>query len=406
MKKLFLFILLVLLTLTSLNAQHRSINFEQNKTWENIVKKAQKERKLIFIDCQTFWCGACKIMAKQTFTQDSVADFFNANFVNIMYDMEKDSDGVMLRKRFGINVFPTLLFVDPITQKVIHYVIGSRKAETLIADGKQALDPKNNLANLKKRYVAGERKLEFMIKYLAALSAIYQEDEVNRIVPEYLNKLTQEQLATKAGWKFINEYVNDPLSAPLQQVVNEQKKFYTIAGKEAVKSKLEKSIHTATQQITEWTPKKNSPFNEKRNQELIEYLLKIDSEAAPEGLAKLYTAAFVRKKDFQGLLNQMDEVSKYNLIRGKKEKYYFLQNISTLIQCNDTILIKKGIQRIDSMCTITYDYLYKAKLMNCKVSLQTHIGDHIGAQKSQMEEKKYLAIGKKEKGTPRLAPKY
>ncbi|WP_303178592.1 thioredoxin fold domain-containing protein [uncultured Butyricimonas sp.] len=406
MKGFILFTLLAILATRGVYAQNRSISFEQTKVWHDIVKKARQEKRLIFIDCHTWWCGACKIMAAQTFTQDSVADYFNENFVNVMYDMEKDTDGVILRKKLGINIFPTLLFIDPTTQEVVHYVIGARKAETLIADGQQALDPKNNLVGLKKRYAAGERDLEFTVKYLAALSSIYQKDEVSRIVPEYLKTLTPEQLATKAGWEFINEYMDDPLSSPLQLVMSERKKFYTLVGKEAVDAKLNESIRAAVQQLTSWTPEKDSLFNEKRNRELIEYLLKIDSEVAPEGLAKLYLAAYARKGDFRGLLDKMKEVESYNLLRGRTAKYHFRQNISKLTQCKNNALVEEGIKRIDTECAVTNDYLYKAELMNCKANLQTHIGDTAGAAKSKTEEEKYLVEGRKRKVPIHLSPKY
>lgn len=113
MKRLILFTLLIAVVVMNATAQNRSINFEQTKEWKKIVKKAKKEKKLIFVDCYTSWCGPCKMLAKDVFTNDKVADFFNANFVNAKFDMEKEADGVVLKKQFGVNFFPTLVFVDP-----------------------------------------------------------------------------------------------------------------------------------------------------------------------------------------------------------------------------------------------------------------------------------------------------
>lgn len=39
----------------------------------------KKEKKLIFVDCYTSWCGPCKMLAKNVFTQDKVADFIILN---------------------------------------------------------------------------------------------------------------------------------------------------------------------------------------------------------------------------------------------------------------------------------------------------------------------------------------
>ena len=50
MKRLILFTLLIAVVVMNATAQNRSINFEQTKEWKKIVKKAKKEKKLIFVD--------------------------------------------------------------------------------------------------------------------------------------------------------------------------------------------------------------------------------------------------------------------------------------------------------------------------------------------------------------------
>ena len=51
MKKLFLLTLLVAGVMMGVEAQNRSIDFEQTKEWKKVLKKAKKEKKLIFVDC-------------------------------------------------------------------------------------------------------------------------------------------------------------------------------------------------------------------------------------------------------------------------------------------------------------------------------------------------------------------
>ena len=143
MKKVFLLVMLVAGILFGAEAQNRSINFEQTKVWKQIVKKAKKEKKLIFVDCYTSWCGPCKMLANNVFTKDEVADYFNQTFVNAKYDMEKDEDGIILKTQFGVKAFPTLVFVDPATQQVVHRMVGAGSAEWLVEGAKTAGDPQN-----------------------------------------------------------------------------------------------------------------------------------------------------------------------------------------------------------------------------------------------------------------------
>lgn len=389
---------IMLMMAVSVDAQNRSINFEQTKEWKKVVKKAKKEKKLIFVDCYTSWCGPCKMLANNVFTQDAVADYFNATFVNAKYDMEKDADGVLLKKQFAVKAFPTLVFVDPATQEVVHRLVGAGSADWLIAGGKAANDPQNNLSGLMKRYEAGERGAEFLSAYLAALSSAYMAEEQGKVAAEYLGALSGEQLATKDNWELIKKYVSDPLSAPLKQVMAEREKFYALAGKEVVDYKLENCIKGAAMTLAMWRPGQGTAFDEQRNTEMLRYLLSIDYAAAPEALANLYTAAYIRKGDFRGMLDKMKEVFAYNLFRNGAEKDYFQRNIEALTLCDDKAIVEEGIRWIDQACAATSDYFAKANLMNSKARLQTKIGDTLGADKSKMEEEKYSKEGEKRSG--------
>ena len=119
MKKLFVLIVLIGGIVWGAEAQSKGITFAQTKEWKKVLKKAKKEKKLIFIDCYTSWCGPCKMLSSQVFTREDVGNQFNVDFVNVKYDMEKDADGVMLKDKFEVKAFPTLVFVDPNTQQVV-----------------------------------------------------------------------------------------------------------------------------------------------------------------------------------------------------------------------------------------------------------------------------------------------
>ena len=93
-----------------------------------------------------------------------------------------------------------------------------------------------------KRYEAGERGEQFLSAYLAALSAAYMAEEQGKVAAEYLNSLSEEQLATKENWELVKKYVSDPLSEPLKKVMQSRDKFYAVAGKEVVDYKLDNRI--------------------------------------------------------------------------------------------------------------------------------------------------------------------
>lgn len=391
MKRLILFTLLMVAVVTNAVAQNRSINFEETKEWKKIVKKAKKEKKMIFVDCYTSWCGPCKMLAKNVFTNDEVADFFNKNFVNAKYDMEKDADGVVLKKQFNVKMFPTLVFIDPSSGEAVHRMVGAGSPDWLITGAKLAMEPDNNLSSMVKRYAAGERDVEFLKNYMSALYSAYMRDEAARVACEYLDPLPVDSLSASGNWYLINRYVSDPLCPLLKRVMAEREKFYPVVGRENVDNKLEKAIYVATKELADWKPGKKKPFDEKRNRELTDYLLNVDFMAAPAGLAVLYTATYVREEDFRGMLDKMDEALSYNLFRNNAGQEYFRDNIRRLLYSGDKALIEEGIQRIDRFGAQVTKAIDKANLMRTKALLQNKIGDTSGAEISNKEVEKYMA---------------
>ena len=73
----------------------------QEMSWTDALAKANKNERLIFVDCYTSWCGPCKKMAKDVFTNAEVGDYFNAHFLNLKIDMEK-GEGPALAKKYQV----------------------------------------------------------------------------------------------------------------------------------------------------------------------------------------------------------------------------------------------------------------------------------------------------------------
>lgn len=104
----------------------------KKRSFEDAKKVARKEGKLIFIDAYTDWCGPCKRMAATSFKDPKVAKVFNDNFVNMKVEMEKDTDGPILARKYRVVAYPTLLIVDA-NGKLVKQAVGMKSSAQLIA---------------------------------------------------------------------------------------------------------------------------------------------------------------------------------------------------------------------------------------------------------------------------------
>ena len=110
-------------------------------TFAEAKAKAAKENKIIFVDAYAKWCGPCKWMAANTFTDTEVGEYFNDNFIPVKMDMEV-GEGRTLARQWGIRAYPTLLFFDA-EGKEVHRDLGAKKKEQLLQLGKTVVEKKS-----------------------------------------------------------------------------------------------------------------------------------------------------------------------------------------------------------------------------------------------------------------------
>jgi thiol-disulfide isomerase/thioredoxin len=111
--KIYLMKNLVLLTIILLannftEAQKLTI-VDQN--YDEALRIATEEDKMIFVDFYTTWCGPCKKMDKLIFQNDSVQRVLGEHFILLKYDAENDTTH-HLSKKYHIRSYPTGLILN------------------------------------------------------------------------------------------------------------------------------------------------------------------------------------------------------------------------------------------------------------------------------------------------------
>lgn len=248
MKKLVVSISIIIAAVGSLYAQNRSVDF-QHTTFAEVLAKAKAENKPIFLDAYTTWCGPCKYMATKIFTQDKVADFFNANFVSTKFDMEK-GEGLELAKKYGVKVYPTFLVLDS-DGNIIHRLVGSNEAEPFMEKVKLSLNPETSLKGQTASYEKGNRDQKFVRSYLTTLQDAYMEKESEAVAQEYLKSLKENERVSKENWNVYSEFVNDVFSKDFMFILTNRLAFVKAVGDSAVNAKIESSFSAKTMALLE-----------------------------------------------------------------------------------------------------------------------------------------------------------
>ncbi|MBO0933377.1 thioredoxin family protein [Fibrella aquatilis] len=83
----------------------------QTGTFDDMLKQAKKENKLILLDFWATWCAPCHRLDRETFTDVPLGDYVNSKFVPYRVNID-DFSGMDLVEKYKVEAYPTMLVVD------------------------------------------------------------------------------------------------------------------------------------------------------------------------------------------------------------------------------------------------------------------------------------------------------
>ena len=196
-------------------------------SWEEILQMAQAEDKPVFVDAYAVWCGPCKRMDRDVFSQASVGEFFNGNFINAKIDMEK-GEGPSIGSKYGVTAYPTLLFVSP-EGELMHKAVGYQTPDRLINNGNIALRKTNQSREYSQQYEEGERDPAFVLEYMKQLNKA--EKPTEKIALEYFQEIKDIEPELRAQIAF-EAFKN----------MDSQLLKYVLEGKDVIRSVYDQSV--------------------------------------------------------------------------------------------------------------------------------------------------------------------
>ncbi len=160
-------------------SENIGIKFESGLSWKDIQAKAKTENKYIFVDCFATWCGPCKWMSRNVFSQGLVGEFMNRNFVNVVVQMDQTADDVdniknwyldakMIADSFFVNEYPTYLFFTPDGQLVHRFTGSTENGDAFIVKAVDVLNPYTQYYNLLRHWKEYTNDTSYLFSALTA----------------------------------------------------------------------------------------------------------------------------------------------------------------------------------------------------------------------------------------------
>ena len=104
----------------------KTVNFSHD--YEDSLKQAKEQDKLLFIDFETTWCGPCRTMDLYVYTADLTVEAFK-NILAVKIDGDKNRE---LVKKYDVKAYPTMIILSP-KGKIVAKKVGYLSVNDLAA---------------------------------------------------------------------------------------------------------------------------------------------------------------------------------------------------------------------------------------------------------------------------------
>jgi thioredoxin-related protein len=225
------------------NSVAKGIKWENGLNWEQLKTKAKAENKYIFLDCYATWCGPCKLMDKDVYSNDTVGEYLNKYFISVKVQFDSTghddkyvrqwrSDARRIQEKYQLQGFPSLLFFAP-DGKLTYRVLGYAAIHDFIDAASLAMSPKSrDLYNHLEKYKQGVKDFSIMPDLVSAAVELLGDKALSETIAKdykknYLDKLTYDELCTRKNIGFIADNIS--------LVENSNEKFFYLCYNQAAK---------------------------------------------------------------------------------------------------------------------------------------------------------------------------
>jgi thioredoxin-related protein len=193
MKKYYLASLVILFLCIDIYAQVKFIEVTSEAEMREAQQKASDQQLMMFVDVYATWCGPCKLMDQQVYTDPAVADYMNANFVNVRMDGESVYGSVYASEQ-QLEGYPTM-FIFSREGEPVSRVIGFTPPEELVQSLTSTVDNYKSMTKYRAKHERGTLDDTEFADYITIVREMGNQEEAELLASQYLERIMDEKLS-------------------------------------------------------------------------------------------------------------------------------------------------------------------------------------------------------------------
>jgi thioredoxin-related protein len=185
--------LLLCLLPAGIRAQVKFIEVSTLQEMEAMQKKASDQMLMLFVDVYATWCGPCKMMDQQVYTDPAVADYMNTHFVNVRLDGESEY-GMQYVTEQQLEGYPTMYVFSDEGERISN-ILGFKPAEELVASLKTTLEGYQSVKKYRALHAQGNLEAEAFADYIAVVRKMGNPEQADLLADEYMEEVMDPKLS-------------------------------------------------------------------------------------------------------------------------------------------------------------------------------------------------------------------
>lgn len=181
----FIISLLLLLPALIIQAGNGFIEVENPGDWEVVLQKAKSQNKLVLVDMYTDWCGYCKMMDRDVFSDKEYQEELASQYIPVKIDGDSGF-GKKFVADYKVQGFPTFIFFDANAQ-VLDRVEGYSDLKAFRKTSSRIFDRSTNRKKLEKRYAKGKLNNEELAHYYTLIDDSNEKEKIEKQLFEDLD---------------------------------------------------------------------------------------------------------------------------------------------------------------------------------------------------------------------------